>query len=243
MKQVVIENPIINSAFSEPKRHFRFDDEGITSDIVEARRISHYFIPIAKPKKKGKAAQLELDLGGEWTSDRVEENKFINRVRERVSLWRRGGHLGVTPTTRRLLEYWTNPERELRLYFCQIEALETVIYISEVAKKYGDVWIENDLRRFNENANPLLFRMACKMATGSGKTVVMSMLIAWHTLNKIANPQNRLFRGVSSNRPKNRVKAETLAVCSFVAPTSPCFVTRGSLMLKIVISAMKALKP
>jgi type III restriction enzyme len=193
VKQVVIENPIINSAFKEPNRHFRFDDEGITSDIIEARRISHYFIPIAKPKKKGKTAQLELDLGGEWTQDRVEENKFINRVRERVSLWRRGGHTGVTPTTRRLLEYWTNPERERRLYFCQIEALETVIYITEIANKYGDVWIENDLRRFNENANPLLFRMACKMATGSGKTVVMSMLIAWHTLNKIANPQNRLF--------------------------------------------------
>lgn len=193
MKQVVIENPIINSAFFEPKQHFRFDDEGITSDIIEARRISHYFIPIAKPKKKGKTAQLELDLGGEWTQDRVEENKFINRVRERVSLWRRGGHLGVTPTTRRLLEYWTNPERERRLYFCQIEALETVIYITEVAKKYSDVWIENELRQFNEDANPLLFRMACKMATGSGKTVVMSMLIAWHALNKIANPQDRLF--------------------------------------------------
>jgi len=192
MKQVVIENPIINSAFFEPKRHFRFDDEGITNDIVDVRRISHYFIPIAKAKKKGKIAQLELELGGEWTQDRVEENKFINRVRERVSLWRRGGHFGVTPTTRRLLEYWTNPERERRLYFCQIEALETIIYITEIAKK-ADVWIENDLRRFNEDANPLVFRMACKMATGSGKTVVMSMLIAWHTLNKIANPQNRLF--------------------------------------------------
>lgn len=193
MKQVIIENPIINSAFEEPKRHFRFDDDGITNDIVEVRRSSHYFIPIAKPKKKGKSTQLELDLGGEWTQDRVEENKFINRVRERVSLWRRGGYLGVTPTTRRLLEYWTNPERERRLYFCQIEALETVIYITEVAKKYGDVWIENDLRRFNEDANPLLFRMACKMATGSGKTVVMSMLIAWQALNKIDNPQNKLF--------------------------------------------------
>lgn len=193
MKQVIIENPILNSAFSEPLQHFRFDDDGITNEIVEARRSSHYFIPIAKPKKKSKSTQLELDLGGEWTQDRVEENKFINRVRERVSLWRRGRYLSVTPTTRRLLEYWTNPERERRLYFCQIEALETVIYIIEVAKKSGDVWIENELRSFNEDANPLLFRMACKMATGSGKTVVMSMLIAWHTLNKIANPQNRLF--------------------------------------------------
>lgn len=192
MKQVVIENPIINSAFLEPKRHFRFDDEGITNDIIESRRISHYFIPIAKPKKKGKQAQLELDLG-EWTSDRVEENKFINQIRERVSLWRRGGYTGVTPTTRRLLEYWQHPERERKLYFCQIEALETVIYITEIAKKHGDNWIENQLRQFNVDANPLLFRMACKMATGSGKTVVMSMLIAWHALNKLANSQNRLF--------------------------------------------------
>ncbi|AFZ08639.1 protein of unknown function DUF433 [Oscillatoria nigro-viridis PCC 7112] len=193
MSQVVIENPIINSAFSEPKRHFRFDDDGITDEQVPSRRISHYFIPIAQPKKKSKQfQQLELNLG-EWTQDRVEENKFINQVRDRVSLWRRGGYLYVTPTTKKLLEYWTNPDRERKLYFCQIEALETVIYITEVAKKCGDNWIENQLRQFNADANPLLFRMACKMATGSGKTVVISMLMAWHTLNKVANPQNNKF--------------------------------------------------
>ena len=193
MNQVVIENPIINSAFLEPKRHFRFDDDGITDEILASRRISHYFIPIAQPKKKSKEfKQLELNLG-EWTQDRVEENKFINQVRDRVSLWRRGGYLYVTPTTKKLLAHWTNPDRERKLYFCQIEALEAVIYITEVAKKCGDNWIENQLRQFNEDANPLLFRMACKMATGSGKTVVISMLMAWHTLNKSANPQNNKF--------------------------------------------------
>ncbi|MGL4502156.1 MAG: BPTD_3080 family restriction endonuclease, partial [Planktothrix sp.] len=193
MSQVVIENPIINSAFSEPQRHFRFDDDGITDEEVLSRRISHYFIPIAQPKKKSKQfQQLEINLG-EWTQDRVAENKFINQVRERVGWWRRGGYLYVTPTTKKLLEYWTNPERERKLYFCQIEALETVIYITEVAKKTGDNWIENQLRQFNADANPLLFRMACKMATGSGKTVVISMLMAWHTLNKAANPQNNKF--------------------------------------------------
>ena len=190
MNQVIIENPIINSAFSEPKRHFRFDEDGITDYILNFRRISHYFIPIAQPKKKSKP--LELDLG-EWTQDRVEENKFINQIREKISIWRRGGYLYVTPTTKKLLEYWNNPDRERKLYFCQIEALETVIYITEVAKKVGDNWIENYLRQFNADANPLLFRMACKMATGSGKTVVISMLIAWQTLNKIANPQNNKF--------------------------------------------------
>ncbi len=85
------------------------------------------------------------------------------------------------------------PERERRLFFCQVEALETVIYLTEVAGKYGDAWIENRLRQDNLDANPQLFRLAIKMATGSGKTVVMAMLIAWHALNKLANPQDARF--------------------------------------------------
>lgn len=189
MKQVVIENPIINSPFEEPHRHFKFTDEGITNEIVERRRVSSYFIPIARPKKKGK--QLLLDT--EWTQDRIEENKFVNEVRAKVEKWREGGHVGITKTTSQLLEYWCNPSRDKKLFFCQIEAAETAIYITEVAGKYGDAWIENDLRRANEDANPLLFRLAFKMATGSGKTVVMAMMIAWHALNKLANPQDARF--------------------------------------------------
>lgn len=172
--QTVIENPVINSPFVEPKRHFRFSDEGITNEIVQSRRVSSYFIPIAAPKKKGKK-QLYFDT--EWTKDRIEENKFINQIRERISRWRAGGYVGVTKTTARLLEYWKRTDRNRRLFFCQIEALETAIYLTEVASKYGDAWIENELRRVNEDANPLLFRIAFKMATGSGKTVVMAMLI------------------------------------------------------------------
>jgi len=191
MTPVVIENPILNSAFQEPTRHFRFSDEGITDEIAEARRVSSYFVPIAKPNKKGKAPQLAFDT--EWTRDRIEENAFINRVRGRVSLWRKGNHEGITSTTRRLLEYWTDPERERKLFFCQIEAAETAIYLTEVANKYGDSWIENSLRQANEDANPELYRIAFKMATGSGKTVVMAMLIAWHVLNKQANPQDARF--------------------------------------------------
>ena len=152
MKQVVIENPILNSPFEEPSRHYRFGDEGITNEIVEARRVSSYFIPIAKPKSKGKAAQLAFDT--EWTQDRIEENAFINRVRDRVSLWRKGNYQGVTRTTRGLLEYWKNPDRERKLFFCQIEAVETAIYLTEAASKYGDSWIENELRKFNADANP-----------------------------------------------------------------------------------------
>ena len=189
MRQVVIDNPIINFPFDEPKRHFRFGDDGITNKIEEKRRVSSYFVPVAQPKKRGK--QLILDT--EWVQDRIEENKFINDVRGRVALWRKGGYMGVTKPTARLLEYWANPERERKLFFCQIEALETAIYISECAKRFGDAWIENALRDANEGANPGLDRIALKMATGSGKTVVMAMLIAWQVLNKLENPQDKRF--------------------------------------------------
>ena len=190
MKQVVIENPVINSPFCEPTQHFRFTDEGITNEVVEGRRSSSYFVPIARPRKKG---QKQLEFDTEWTQDRIEENRLVNQIRARVRLWREGGYLGVTPTTSRLLAYWTDPDREKKLFFCQIEALETAIYITEVARKYGDAWIGNDLRDANDSSNPGLPRTAFKMATGTGKTVVMAMLITWHTMNKLANPQDARF--------------------------------------------------
>jgi type III restriction enzyme len=189
MSQVVIENPVINSPYREPARHFRFADDGITDQIDDGRRTSSYFVPIAQPRKKSK--QLAFDT--EWTKDRIEENKLVNQIRERVKIWRQGGYVGVTPTTGRLLAYWTAPDRERKLFFCQVEALETIIYLTEVAKKYGDTWIENSVREANDTSNPGLPRVAFKMATGSGKTVVMAMLIAWHTLNKLANPQDARF--------------------------------------------------
>lgn len=189
MPDVVIENPILNSPFTEPDRHFRFTDDGITSEIVPGRRTSTYFVPIPKAKKKGK--QLVLDT--EWTQDRIERNEKVDRLRARVGMWRRGGYAGVTPTTKRLLEHWTDPERDNKLFFCQIEALETAIYIAECASKFGDGWIADWLRESNDSSNPGLPRIAHKMATGSGKTVVMGMLIAWQVLNKIANRQDSRF--------------------------------------------------
>jgi type III restriction enzyme len=187
---VLIENPIINSPFREPDRQFAFDDNGITNEVVSGRRRSSYFIPIAGAKKS-KTGQQMFDT--EWTRDRIEENKFINSVRDKVRAWRDGGYLGVTPVTKQLLNYWNNPDRERKLFFCQIEALETIIYITEVSKSYGDAWIQNELKEANTLSNPGLERMAMKMATGSGKTVVMGMIIAWHTLNKKAAPTDARF--------------------------------------------------
>lgn len=189
MSDVIIENPVINSPYKEPTRHFKFTDEGISNEIEESRRVSSYFMPIPRVRKQ--KDQLEFDT--EWTQDRIEENKEINRIRERVSQWRKGGYIGITRTSTALLEYWTSPERENKLFFCQIEALETAIYLTEVANRYGDNWIENKLKDYNDGANPGLYRIAFKMATGSGKTVVMAMLIAWQALNKIANLQDNRF--------------------------------------------------
>ena len=190
MPKVTIENPVINSPFDEPQRHFKFDERGITEDIVNGRRKSEYFIPVPKPRKQPKEVQTQLEL---HVPELREANAFINRVREEVNVWRKNGYPGVTETTRRLLTYWNDTEREPRLFFCQREAVETAIYIHEVENPRRGDSIQKMLLKANEEANPGLFRIAFKMATGSGKTVVMAMLIVYHTLNKIAAPRNPRF--------------------------------------------------
>ncbi len=190
MSTVVIEKPVINSPYREPDRHFKFNEEGITDEIEAGRRKSAYFIPIARPRNR-RAGQMAFDT--EWTQERIQENENINKIRDQVSQWRKGGYGGITPVSRTLLEYWQNTEREKKFFFCQIEALETAIFIAEVDRKYNNGWIENTLIDANNMANPGLPRVAFKMATGSGKTVVMGMLIAWQTLNKFASPQDTRF--------------------------------------------------
>ena len=190
MPKVTIENPVINSPFEEPQRHFKFNARGITEEIAEGRRRSEYFMPFPKPKKQSGETQLQFELPDR---DLREANAFINSVRTQVTAWRNSGYPGVTPTTRRLLEHWNNPENEPRLYFCQREAVETAIYLNEYDNKQRNDSFYRQLVKTNEEANPDLFRIAFKMATGSGKTVVMAMLIAYHTLNKIAHPRSTLF--------------------------------------------------
>ena len=188
----VIENPILNSPYEAPTRFWKFDDDGITDQVVAGRRPSAYFMPIPAAKRR-QAAQAQLEFV-EWTKDRIEESRFVNEVRLAVDRWRMAGWPGATATTRILLEHWNDPERERRLFFCQIEAVETAIWLVEIAEKAGPGrYFLNELQRYNEDANPGLFRVAHKMATGTGKTVVMSMIIAWQTLNKAANPHDGRF--------------------------------------------------
>ncbi len=188
MADTVIDNPILNRPYDEPGRHFAFDDAGITDVIVERRRPSSYFTPVPQSRKGGQ--QLELT---EITADQIRRNDLVDRIRDHVAVWRGAGYPNVTPVSRALLEYWSDPDRDNRVLFCQREAAETAIYLAEVAPRTGDVWIRNELSRANTQHNGGLNRVALKMATGSGKTVVMAMLIAWQTLNKVAAPNNKLF--------------------------------------------------
>jgi len=190
-RQIVIENPILNSPFEEPTRHFKFGDESITNEIVGSRRVSGYFVPVPPPRKRTRQAAL-VDTG--WNENRFESSPLINDIRTRVANWRLSGRPNITKTSRLLLDHWTSPSRVTRrLFFCQIEAAETAIFLAEAAERSGEKWIENQLRRDNDSHNPGLCRIALKMATGSGKTVVMAMLIAWQSLNKLAGPQDARF--------------------------------------------------
>ncbi|WP_428835520.1 BPTD_3080 family restriction endonuclease, partial [Pseudonocardia benzenivorans] len=148
--------------------------------------------------KKGKRAadgsvQGEIDF--DLTGERRERNSLINDIRRDVARWRRGGdYAGVTPISRKLLQHWADPHRENRVLFCQREAAETAIFLTEVAGRvhgYPD-WRKR-LEPENEAHNAGLPRMALKMATGSGKTVVMAMLIAWQTLNKVYSSRDARF--------------------------------------------------
>lgn len=187
-----MKSPILNSPYFEPNLHFNADERGLTEEILEFRRPSSFYIPV--PRAKTRQGKLDINTAeGSFGSELQKENEFINKIRAKIKDWRKAGYSGITKTSHDLLLYWNDETRENKLFFCQIEALETLIYINEVAEKSGENWITNELKKKNTDANPGLYRLAFKMATGSGKTVVMAMIIAYHTLNKIRYPQDTRF--------------------------------------------------
>jgi len=195
------ERPILNSPYAYPRRHWELDDQGQpTQRIVEKRRPAQFISPIPKPRKR-KAAQKELVLDeGEGLSSETQRYNvaIINELRNRVDAWRElknPDQWGVTPETRRLLQHWRHhPFESIRPFFCQVEAVEIAIWLSEVApgEKQGKRFLDH-LQRANEEANPGLSRLALKLATGAGKTTVMAMLIAWQTINAVRRPGSRRF--------------------------------------------------
>lgn len=204
MANPFFEHPILNSPYACPQRHWELDDQGQpTQQIIENRRRAEFITPIPKPKKrkKGNAQQTLVFDEGKGLSTREQQydpTSIINEVRGHVDRWRawpKPSEWEVTPETARLLQHWRSHKYAgLRPFFCQVEAAETAIWLTEVAprSKSGKQILEL-LSAANNDANPELFRFALKLATGAGKTTVMAMLIAWQTINAVRRPGGKLF--------------------------------------------------
>ncbi len=199
------DRPILNSPYAYPSRHWELDDTGQpTHRILDTRRRAEFITPIPKPKKqKGapKQAELAFDEGKGLSTEaqRYDHTAVINAVRQEVDRWRLDpdpNHWRVTPETARLLQHWRHhPFSGLRPFFCQIEAVETAIWLTEVAPHIGKAGKRflTHLADANHDANPELMRLALKLATGAGKTTVMAMLIAWQTINAVRRPDSKRF--------------------------------------------------
>lgn len=198
------DKPIINSPYSYPSRHWELDDAGQpTHRIIDQRREARFITPLPKPKKRtgGEQSSIVFNEGKGLSTARQQyaHTAIINGVRQQVDRWRQipnPADWRVTPETARLLQHWRkHAYSDVRPFFCQIEAVETAIWLTEVAPQIGKVG-ENYLTHLanaNRDANPELMRVALKLATGAGKTTVMAMLIAWQTVNAVRRRGSKHF--------------------------------------------------
>jgi type III restriction enzyme len=205
MSNPFFEHPILNSPYAYPVRHWELDDQGQpTQKILERRRHAEFITPIPKPRKRKSAVeqrQIVFDEGKGLSTEQqaYDPTPIINELRQYVDRWRglpNPNDWQVTPETARLLQHWRHYAfNDVRPFFCQIEAAETAIWLSEVAPtlgKTGKKFLDH-LANANNEANPELSRLALKLATGAGKTTVMAMLIAWQTVNAVRRPGSRKY--------------------------------------------------
>jgi len=175
MAQASIDRLIINSPYKEPSKYWSYDPKTKLFDLKDGRRPAGYVMASRKSRS--------FDDPGIFV-----EIPLVNKIRPRVKKWREAGYSGVTGITRWLLKYWQDPEERdrTRFFFCQLEAIETLIWLAEApdSEKVG-IEIPSDGGIFR--------RLCSKMATGSGKTIVMALLIAWQVLNKVTYPQDTRF--------------------------------------------------
>ena len=206
MSNPFFEKPILNSPYECPQRHWELDAHGQpTQQILERRRRAEFITPIPKPRKrKAPSPEQEQIIFDEGKGLSTKEQQYdptsiINQLRQQVDQWRslpNPSSWQVTPETARLLQHWRSHKfAGIRPFFCQVEAVETAIWLTEVAPnagKSGQIILDH-LKNANNDANPELMRLALKLATGAGKTTVMAMLIAWQTINSVRRPQSQKF--------------------------------------------------
>lgn len=208
-----VPDPILCNPYAEPTSFWEYTD-GVPKQALGRRPASYWF----KSERTGGA---EKDLFEEENRDDLP---LVNRLRSDVKKWRESGYRGATEVTKDLLKHWGRADRARRLFFCQLEAVETVIYLLELripgrSSRTGFSKFEctdEDVKKLLRGERPDfklssaeffpklldqpadatalgLRRLGCKMATGSGKTVVMSMLVAWAFCNRGRNPSSREF--------------------------------------------------
>ncbi|MBY0247624.1 MAG: DEAD/DEAH box helicase family protein [Nitrospiraceae bacterium] len=189
MSAYEVPQPILNSPFEEPKEHWHIV-EGEEPEQRPGRRPAMYFYrdPKVKPEKEyGTVAGTAIEL------------KLVNRIREQVRRWRSESYPGVTRTTLELLQWWRRDGREQRLFFAQLDAVETIIFLCEARTDFrqGIEIPQEELSGDKRTQGFVGFRRyASKMATGSGKTTVMGMLAAWSILNKVNDRSDARFSDV-----------------------------------------------
>jgi type III restriction enzyme len=209
MNNQFFERPILNSPYEYPARYWELDEHGQpTQQIIKTRRQAEFITPIPQPRKRKAAAeqrQLVYDEGKGLSTEKQQyeaTSAVINELRIQVDQWRNFPNPNdwkVTPDTQRLLQHWRHHKfSDVRPFFCQIEAVETAIWLTEVAPqlgKTGQRFLEH-LANASAAANPDLMRLALKLATGAGKTTVMAMIIAWQTINAVRQRgSSRFTRG------------------------------------------------
>ena len=204
MNNPFFERPILNSPYACPRQHWELDPSGQpTQKVLQSRRRADFITPIPKPRERKSSTQQTIVFNeGKGLSNEKQQydpTSIINQLRQQVDSWRaipNPSDWQVTPETARLIQHWRHHQFSgVRPFFCQVEAVETAIWVTEVAPhagKAGKAIIEH-LKDANNDYNPELSRLALKLATGAGKTTVMAMLIAWQTINSVRRPQSQRF--------------------------------------------------
>lgn len=165
---------IICNPYEKPNKHWRFDHKTRVHKLVKKRRSAGYLVASSNSKSYDEPGVFQPIL-------------LVDRIREKVDKWKNLDYPGVTGVTRQLLKHWNDlsVRREYRFFFCQLEAIETLIWLVEINNENGEQTIPTDGGMFQ--------RLCSKMATGTGKTVVMAMLIAWQALNKLTYTHDKRF--------------------------------------------------
>lgn len=189
-----VAKPIQNSPYDEPARYW-FIQEGADPDLKDGRRPAMVF----QPRDQRDAWSGDGIIRKLSQYDRGYELVLVNIIRDAVRKWRAEDYPGVTRTTYDLLQHWRSPDRRTRLFFAQLEAAETVIFLKEARSDFLqgiDVPREEVSEEARANGITGFERLACKMATGSGKSTVMAMLAAWSILNKVNDRADGRFSDV-----------------------------------------------